>query len=785
MINPILFGHDDETSIVAVQTNGESMVRIYKRSGDLVEYRDEEFFPFFHLSDKRFIDQFPKKYWVKKLEGSNFYQYVCAFPSVSILWEAINFVLKNINKEFTTGHNSYTDTEHIFLRSDLNTQFLLQSGKTLFKGMQFDDVHRLQLDIETYSKNYTFSNPERKNDRVILISLSDNRGFETVLGGKNIPEKRLLQQCIKLINERNPDVIEGHNIFNFDLPYILRRCELNEIEFTIGRDGSAPAGYRSRTSFADNFIEYTSYEVAGRHLIDTWLLVQAYDMSKRNMESHGLKYVAKYFGITPPERRYIEGDKISWYWDNDVTTLKKYALDDVKETRGLSEKLSGSTFYLTQMLPFNYGTVAKLGAAAKIEAVFLREYLRQRHSVPKPQKGSQTTGGYTDIFYTGVFGPIVHADVESLYPSIMLSKSIKPLTDDLNIFQQALEYLTTLRINTKHQLKATENNDEQSMLDAMQSSFKILINSFYGYLGYSKGLFNDYDQADVVTTTGQELLKKLIYEIDVHNGTVLEVDTDGIYFIPPDNVVGEEAEKKFVDHLSSTLPDGINLGFSGRYKKMLSYKKKNYALLHYNDRITIKGSSLISRSIERFGRSYIQQCIDALMNNRINDLHTLYIELERTIREHGMDINDFARTEALKDSLEEYQRDVKTGKRNKSAAYELALISTRKYKTGSRIRYYITGGDANVKGFENAKEIHEWDANFPDENTEYYLKRLEEFSRKFEVFFTERDFKQIFSTEDLFGFDPSTIAICNNKIKEESEEERAENHSIEFDDSEH
>ncbi|MEW5799069.1 MAG: DNA polymerase domain-containing protein [Bacteroidota bacterium] len=785
-MNPILFGHDDEVNIVAVQNDGESKVRIYKRAGDLIEFRDEEFFPFFHLSENRFIDGFTSKYWIKKLEGKNFYQYICAFPSVNVLWDAVNHVVKKINKELKSAYNSYLDTEHIFLRADMNTQYLLQSGKTLFKNMNFNDIHRLQIDIETYSKEYRFSRADRKDDRIILIALSDNRGWETVLGGKNVSEKKLLQQCIKTILQKDPDVIEGHNIFNFDLPYILRRCEIHGIEFGIGRDGSAPSGFRSRTSFAENYVEYMSYEVAGRHLIDTWLLVQAFDMSKRNMESHGLKYAARYFGLASADRTYIEGDKISWYWDNDPETLKKYAFDDVRETRALSEKLSGSTFYLTQMLPFNYGTVAKLGSAAKIEALFLREYIRQRHSIPKPQRGYQTSGGYTDIFYTGVFGPIVHADVESLYPSIMLTKKIAPITDDLKIFQTALEFLTTLRLETKKKLGSTSNNHEQSSLDAMQSSFKILINSFYGYLGYNKGLFNDYIQADVVTSTGQTLLKNLIYEIELHNGTVIEVDTDGIFFIPPDNIAGEEAERKFVEHLSETLPKGINLAFSGRFKKMLSYKKKNYALLHFDNRITIKGSSLISRSIERFGRNYIQDCIGCLLNDKIQDLHNLYIQLERTIREHGLDVNDFARTETLKDSLEEYRSDVQSGKRNKSAAYELALNSSRKYKAGSRIKYYITGGEANVRGFENAKEAHEWDSNFPDENTEYYLKRLEEYSKKFEIFFSERDFKSIFSTEDLFGFNAAAIVVVNRKVKEpdEKEEERDENYSIEFDESE-
>ena len=201
------------------------------------------------------------------------------------------------------------------------------------------------------------------------------------------------------------------------------------------------------------------------------------------------------------------------------------------------------------------------------------------------------------------------------------------------------------------------------------------------------------------------------------------------------------------------------------------------------DKIHIKGYSLISRSIEKFGRSYIQQCVDCVLHNRIQDLHNLYIELEKTIREHGLDIADFAKTEILKDSLQEYKRDIAEEKRNKSASYELALNSLRSYKQGSKIQYYITGTDANVKGFENAKEAYTWDANFPDENTEYYLKRLNEFSKKFEIFFNERDFNTIFSTEDLFGFDPQTIVVVNRKEKVfEKNESREDNYTIEFDD---
>ena len=47
------------------------------------------------------------------------------------------------------------------------------------------------------------------------------------------------------------------------------------------------------------------------------------------------------------------------------------------------------------------------------------------------------------------------------------------------------------------------------------------------------------------------------------------------------------------------------------------------------------------------------------------------------------------------------------------------------------------------------------------------MKRLEEFSKKFEVFFSEKDFDAIFSSEDLFGFDATRISIITKKVSPE------------------
>jgi DNA polymerase elongation subunit (family B) len=301
---------------------------------------------------------------------------------------------------------------------------------------------------------------------------------------------------------------------------------------------------------------------------------------------------------------------------------------------------------------------------------------------------------------------------------------------------------------------------------------KILINSFYGYLGYGRGIFNDYAAADRVTTTGQEILRTMIAAIRSSGGRVVEVDTDGVYFVPPDGIRGEEPEEEYVREVSRALPEGITLAMAGRYRKILSYRKKNYALLSYDNRIRIKGSSLISRSMERYGRNFVHQCIDYLLNGDVEGLHSLYIQYRTAIMDRTMEARDFGRVETLRETLEEYSEQVRRGKRNRGAAYEVALASGKQHRPGDRVAYYITGNDPNPKGFENCKPLEEWDPNFPDENTGYYLRRLDEFASKFEDFFLPPDFRKIFSSDDLFPFDPRGVTILTVEPRVEDAPQR-------------
>src|SRR5204863_1918613 len=93
--------------------------------------------------------------------------------------------------------------------------------------------------------------------------------------------------------------------------------------------------------------------------------------------------------------------------------------------------------------------------------------------------------------------------------------------------------LRTFRLDAKAKMRAAKDPAEQRHLEAFQNTFKILINSFYGYLGFAQGHFADFDAAARVTQIGRDLLKKMINWLNAHGAKVIEVDTDGIYFVPP------------------------------------------------------------------------------------------------------------------------------------------------------------------------------------------------------------------------------------------------------------
>ncbi|MDD2541106.1 MAG: DNA polymerase domain-containing protein [Desulfuromonadaceae bacterium] len=728
--NLLLFGHDERPGIIAVEPVGH-FIRLFFRTGGRVHFHDEPFQPFILVNDPGVVTGCRVPCAVRQLSGDGFFRSQLLFDSWSECLIARDFLAAKTGKSYSSH-----DAPYLFL-PDLSHQYMLVSGTTLFKGLEFSDLRCLALDIETAcADGYGFSNPERLEDRIISIALKDSHGDEIVLRGDQLSEPELLQSLNDAILRCDPDVITGHNIFRFDLDYIGRRAQMHGIRLTWGRNGAPPhITPHARWSLADKMLEYPRWDVYGRHIIDTYFLVQLYDSAGRNLESHGLKAVARHFGVAADDRTYLDGSAISNAFQNDPGLLYRYNLDDVRETLSLFRMFGYPWFLQSRMFPYSFQNCVIRGNATRINALFLREYLYRGHAIPARTSGTTAfEGGYTESSCAGVVGPIVHCDVASLYPSLMLTYRLAPAKDSLGLFLPMLADLRRFRLAAKQSARDAAENSEQHYFESLQQVFKVLINSFYGYLGAEFHNFSDPVAAAEVARLGRVTIKNMIDLLVAEGARPVEVDTDGIYFKPPQTCISASNELELVQRVSRKLPEGIDVELDGRYRSILVYKAKNYAVQDYDGRIIIKGSALRSRGLEAYLREFIRDVIECLLTGKAESVARLFDQYVARLRSTGLDVAWVTRNETLNESPDVYREKLRVGKRNHSAVFEIAIASGKPYRAGDRISYYVSGTGKDVTAYEQCRSADSFDPAHPDINILYYIGKLRHVQKRFEPF---------------------------------------------------
>ena len=717
-------------NIVAVEPKEKGTADIYARTNNEVICKEMDFHPFIIIQDTCFLSSFEGSYETVKLNGNEYFRFVVKFSDLKTYTTALKYL------KLSTGYSPSSPKSPYRVFSDLQQQVLIQNNIRLFRGIKFSDIRRLQLDIETLTTpGYDFPNPKREEDKIIVISLSDNTGWEQyLLVDETKSEKQILEEFVLIIKERDPDVIEGHNLFRFDLPFIEERAKRHKVKLSIGRNNGSPKTRTSRFSVAERTTSYSRYEIYGRHIVDTYFLAQLYDIVHRDLESYGLKSIAKHFGIASQNRTYIDANDIRKYYNEERKRLLQYALDDVRETRAISEILSPSYFYQTQLTPYSYQNVIVRGNATRIDSILIASYLTENESIPLAEPSRQFTGALTEVFDSGIFKNVWHCDIRSLYPSIIISQVWKPSRDRLNKFSFFLNKLRTFRLNAKDSEKRAKTQNEKEFYNSLQTTFKIMINSFYGYLGFSFGTFNDFDMAENVTARGREILSSMLNFLLKEKAKVIEMDTDGIYFQPPQNITSPQVMEKKIQEI---LPKGIDVELDSTYKAMFCYKSKNYALLAKNGKIAITGAALKSRGVEPFIREYLKKILSLLLNEEFQQIYILTEEYKKNIEDQSIPLNKLAKRENLKESPETYNSKILSGKGRRSAAYELASKAQRHYRQGDLISYYVTGTKKKLSVVDNCCLLTDTPKE-RDENVAYYISKLDDIYKKFAVFIPKK-----------------------------------------------
>ncbi len=586
----------------------------------------------------------------------------------------------------------------------LESQYLLQRRRRLFEGLPFTALRRCQLAIELGGEDAA------RRVSAVGILVGDREQIFTATGADDASEKSLLEAFSAALSAADPDVVEGHGLFRLELEFLRDRCRTLKVGCTWGRFGQKPSIRSARLKAAEKWIDFRRCDLPGRAVVDTFLLVQLYDITAREMSGYELADCAAFFELA----------------EAGVAVHSLSA--QLRHVRALADLLLPTYFEQAKTFPITFQEATLKGQTGKIDLLFLEHYYHARHSCPQPPEIAPFEGGYTKSFEEGVFHHVLHFDVASLYPSLLLAMNRNPRNDPLGAFIPMLRTLRQYRMKYKDLARNSREPAERAEAQARQASFKILINSFYGYLGFSGARFGDGELAAEVTRQGRELLQKLIDEFTRHGCRILEADTDGIYLSSEKYYDAPAELLKLAAHV---LPAGIELEFDGKYPAMFCYKAKNYAL--YDGReIVRRGSAFRSRSVE----PYLQQITDAmlrfLLGASADSPLALAEDYRRRLVAAAVPVEEVAKSETLSQPPEAYERFVAEGGKPRRASGEVALLTTPRPRMGDRVTYYVTSRTkTRTSDWQRARPVAAYDKLSAPYDASYYIDKIDDWLERY------------------------------------------------------
>jgi len=331
----------------------------------------------------------------------------------------------------------------------------------------------LSYDIECTSCDGSFPQYSRKSDEIIqigttievygkgpsadinfIVSLKNCQEIENceVINCKD--EKELIEKWCEKINEIDPDIITGYNIWGFDYQYIYERAKfyfnhkdnqhvnsdnifIDDI-LNISRVKSL-----SQTNFRDNEKIYIIKQLSSSAMGDNELKylntvgrinvdVLKYVRDNKSLPIYKLDYVAEKF-IGQKKNPVSPNQIFDWYHEGKpekITVIAKYCIQDCKLVNKLINKLSiienSVGMSNTCWIPLNY--VFTRGQGIKAQSLVLKECSTLGFILPhNPRiegdgdfKGATVLTAKSGVHYY----PVSALDFASLYPSCMISHNI-------------------------------------------------------------------------------------------------------------------------------------------------------------------------------------------------------------------------------------------------------------------------------------------------------------------------------------------------------------------------
>ena len=605
--NDLIFGKNKMERIVSVEPmDGELWIFTQKEDGKTALTKITN--KYWMVAARQYSSQF------KLLQGNQHFKYIREYEDKKDFYQA---------KKFSREYDAFTI-------NDLKENALVRQGITYFKGLTPENISILSFDIESTnikhnasSKVLLIANTFRIGKRIErkLFSYDD---YET--------EKDMFEDWCEWVQEKDPSIVLGHNIFMFDLPYIAycaKRCgarlELGRNLTTIWFD-SYTSKFRKDGS---QFYDFNKAHIFGREIIDTMFLSIKYDVVERKYESYALKQIIKQEGLEVKGRVFYDAAKIkdNYKKPDEWALIKRYAQFDSDDALALFDLQIAPYFYVAQSIPKSFQEILCTATGSQINSILIRAYLSKGYSLPQASETSKFQGA--NVFgKEGKFKNLLKIDVSSLYPSIILQYKLYNRSKDPDgYFLKMTEYFTTERLKNKQLAKETKNRYYKDL----QEAFKIFINSMFGFCGAEGLLFNDPEIATFITKTGRWVFDQALKWATDKNFLIANGDTDSIMFCKADqSEITSDEQEAMLNEINSILPERIRFSNDGYWKAGLIVKAKNYVLFD-GTKMKIKGSALRPANKEKALKMFMERLVRHLLNNEESELNALYNEYAKEI----------------------------------------------------------------------------------------------------------------------------------------------------------
>ncbi len=478
------------------------------------------------------------------------------------LWEAdIRAVDRYLSERFINGEASVQAGEAGPWPCTLLNPRLLQ-------GPRVDPQLRMvSLDIETaLDGSQLYSIAVFADDVQQVWMLGEARDFasaDAMAVDARVPvipcasEQILLEQFLAWIQQYDPDILIGWNVVNFDLKFLQQRCDKWRLPFQIGRLRELAEWRQARDESQHHFIL-----IPGRVVLDG---IDTLKAATWNFESFALEFVA---------RQLLERGKLIHDVDNrgaaitelflhDKPALARYNLEDCRLVWDIFAKADLLAFALERSRLTGLPLDKVGGSVAAFENLYLPRLHRAGYVAPNIgdiQSDIAAPGGYVMESRPGLYEHVLVLDFKSLYPSIIRTFCIDPLSllkgrfesDLLGVQPEILKRKSTARdsaasawipgfhdaVFSKHhhllpeiirQLWQARDEAKKARNQPLSQAIKIIMNSFYGVLGTPLCRFFDPRLSSSITLRGHDIMRQTRALIEQQGYPVIYGDTDSVF----------------------------------------------------------------------------------------------------------------------------------------------------------------------------------------------------------------------------------------------------------------